>query len=504
MSYEEQRLNGALQENILTLLCFNDSVCKQIRAAVTPQLFESSVFREIAGHACDFIDQFGEAIKDHLPDQLEGILKGEDRRKASSYEKLLTNLFDARSSVNADYAMRELHKFVRLQNLKNAFVLAAKDLDDGRIDEVEVRLQQALAHQVVAFDAGLNLSDEKQMSLVLHELEEPGVLTGIHELDKNGIIPRRKEQMVFVAPRGRGKSWFCTHIAKMALLQRWSVLVVTLEMSEKRYASRFIQSFFSISKREAKTRVAELVKDRRGNLQDILYEEIERQTLQDPGIDKIIHTRIKREFRRRQPLVIKQFPTQQLTPEMLEAYLDGLQRFHNVVPDLIIIDYPHLMKHDAKNKRVELGIINEKLRGIAVARNAANVIVAQGNRESESAKTVRGDMLAEDISALATADVTLTYSQTEMEKKLGLARIFVEKARNDVDKYMLLITQAYGIGQFALDSAPLSDDYWKMLSGQERDEDEDDEEDEPQPRTPPNRSRERQAGRGRGRKHASE
>ena len=472
MASDDQRLNGALQENILTLLCFNDSVCKQIRAAVTPQLFESSVFREIAGHACDFIDQFGEAIKDHLPDQLEGILKGDDRRKASSYEKLLNNLFAARDSVNADYAMTELHKFVRLQNLKNAFVLAAKDLDDGRIDEVEIRLQKALAHQVVAFDAGLNLSDEQQMAGVLHELEEPGFNTGIHELDKNGVIPRRKEQMVFVAPRGRGKSWFCTHLAKMALLQRWTVVIVTLEMGEKRYASRMLQSFFSISKRDARTRVAELRKDRKGNLQDIVYEEIERQTLQDPDIHKTLHQRIKREFRRRQPLVIKQFPTQQLTPEALEAYLDGLQRFHNITPDLLIIDYPHLMKHDAKNKRVELGIINEKLRGIAVARNLANVIVAQGNRESEGAKTVRGDMLAEDISALATADVTLTYSQTPMEKKLGLARIFVEKARNDVDKYMLLLTQAYGIGQFALDSAPLDDDYWGMLEGREA-EDED-------------------------------
>ena len=62
MNAEPERISGALQENILSLLCFDDKNCKMVRSGLTVQLFESSVYREVAGHAIDFIDAYGEAI----------------------------------------------------------------------------------------------------------------------------------------------------------------------------------------------------------------------------------------------------------------------------------------------------------------------------------------------------------------------------------------------------------------------------------------------------------
>jgi hypothetical protein len=69
MSDKASQITGALQENLLTLLCFDDNQCKLIRYAINSKdVFESSLFREVAGHAISFIDTFGTAIKDHLPD----------------------------------------------------------------------------------------------------------------------------------------------------------------------------------------------------------------------------------------------------------------------------------------------------------------------------------------------------------------------------------------------------------------------------------------------------
>ena len=62
MQRDDERLSGALQENILAVLCYDAAHCKIVRHAVKPQLFESSVFREVAGLAIDFIDQYGEPI----------------------------------------------------------------------------------------------------------------------------------------------------------------------------------------------------------------------------------------------------------------------------------------------------------------------------------------------------------------------------------------------------------------------------------------------------------
>lgn len=463
----DERLSGALQENILTLLVFDDVNAKIARAALTPQLFESSVFREVAGHAIDFIDQFGETIKDHLPDHLESILNGDDARKASTYKKLVDNLFMARASVNGDYVISQLHKFVRQQKLKDAVIKAVEAIEDGRIDQAESELLLGLNSQSVAFSGGLNLSSAEDVMAVLDQPESEGFYLGIKELDDQGIIPRRKEAYALLAPRGKGKSWFLTHCAKQALLQRWSVVIVTLEMSEQSYAARMLQSFFSISRREASVRVTRLVTGSDGKLQDLIQEKIERMTMRDSDIRGVIGKRAKREFARRPPFRIKQFPTGTLDIAGLEAYLDGLERFEKFTPDVIMVDYPKLMKINATNLRVELGAVVEHLRGIAVKRNAAMVIVAQGNRESESASLVTGAQISEDISMLATVDNLITYSQTPAEYQLGLARLFVEKARNEEAKSQTLITQAYGIGQFCLDSVPIRSDYWEFMGERE-------------------------------------
>lgn len=459
MPQEEKRLSGALQENILTLLCFSDTHCKLVRAAVTPHLFESSVFREVAGHAIDFIDQYGEAIKEHLPDHLEGILHGDDERKAKTYKKLLANLFSSREEINGEYVVSQLQKFVRQQSLKAGLVSAVEALDDGRPDDAELALHKALKAQINVFDPGMSLDNADDIAAVIDAPEEEGFTLGIPELDNQGIYPRRKELFALVAARGRGKSWFATHCAKRALLQRWSVVIITLEMSETRYSARMLQSFFSISRRDARVKVTRLELDRDGELSELLHEEMERDTMRDPDIKDKLAKKAKRTFRNRKPLKVKGFPSGTMTMPMLRAYLENL----GWTPDLLVVDYPRLFNLDSKNLRIELGKVNVDLRGLAQELNCAAVILAQGNREAETATLVTSEMVEEDISLKATADVVLTYSQTKAEQALGLARLFADKVRNDSSGVQVLITQAYAVGQFALESMRLGKGYWDLM-----------------------------------------
>lgn len=486
MMDNDTRLSGSLQENVLTVLCFSDEYCQQVRAAVTVKTFESAVYREVAGAAIDFIDQYKEAIKEHLPDVLEHFLEGEDKRKATAFKRLLENLHAARERVNAGYVINELQKFVRLQKLKSGLIDAVDAVENrGDVDAAEVILQEAMKAQIVTFDRGTALDNADDVATIFDDPEEEGFDLGIPELDASGIIPRRKEVLMLIAARGRGKSWFITHCAKQALIQRWSCVVITLEMSEKRYAVRFIQSFFSISRREAIVRVARLEKDREGNLTEVVHEEIERMAMNDPHAREDLLRRAKREFRKRAPIRIKQFPSGEMTMQMLDAWLDGLMRHDGLAPDVICLDYPDLAKLNANNLRLELGAFLVAFRGMCVRRNAAGIVVSQGNRESEEATTVRGSMVAEDISKLATVDVMLTYSQTDAEYELGLARLLAEKARNEKGRMMLLLSQAYDIGQFVMDSVRVKmEDYFAMIDGDQRRRrrDSDEERDNPPPR----------------------
>ena len=460
----DDKLSGALQENILTLLCFNAEFCKLIRSIVSPNLFESAVYRDVASHAIDFVDQYGEPIAEHLPDSLENILSGSDKKKAQSYQRLLDNLFLAKEGVNVKYTISKLHDFVRQQNIKSAIVKAVEAIEkNGDLNLAEIELKKGLQSQVNVFELGTNLADSKNALDFMDELDA-GIRTGIAELDKRDIMPRAGEMLLLIAPMKKGKSWGLIHFGKWAILQRKTVAHVTLEMSEKRVSQRYIQSFFSIGKREAKIKVPMFEVDSLGRLTDIKYEEIDRPALSDPDIRKSLTQKIKKEFNKRSPLIIKQFPTSSLTINELEAWLDGLERFHKIVPDMLIVDYPDLMKIDSANLRVDTGIIYKQLRGIATKRNLAVVTATQANKEGMKAKLVADHMVAEDVSKIATADIILTYSQTDQERPLGLARLYVSNARNDEDKFVVLISQAYAVGQFCLSSTLMLSDYWDIVN----------------------------------------
>lgn len=469
-AFEEQRLSGALQENILTVLCFSDEFARIVRHAVRPQLFESSVFREVAGIAIDFIDQYGEPVKDHLADHLESILQGDDQRKASSYRRLLENLELAREAVNGKYVVTELQKFVRAQNMKSALIEAVQAADDGRVDDCALAMQKGLQTQELSFDSGLNLNDPQQAMSFLVQDDKP-LMTGIDVLDHYGVGPARQTLMLLLAPLNRGKSWWLMHLGKWALLQQQTVLHITLEMSEHKTAARYLQSFFSITKRQAAARVPRFIRGRDGLVESIDYEQLVRPSLADPDIAAKLSGKIKAEFSRRPPLKIKGFPTGMLTIPMLEAYLDNLERFEKIVPDVIIVDYADLMAVDPKNMRQELGEIYKRLRGLGVSRNCCIVTASQSNRDGINAKMIDERNLSEDVSKGFTADTIVTYNQTEAEHAMQLARLYVSKHRDDEARMMALISQAYGIGQFCLDSVPLMSNYWQMISGRREEED---------------------------------
>jgi replicative DNA helicase len=460
---DDDRLSGALQENVLTLLCFSPLYCQVIRLAVKPQLFESAVFREVAGIAIDFIDQFREPVADHLADQLEGILEGEDQRKASVYRKLLDNMFAAKDTINGEYVKGQLQRFVRLQNFKSGIAQAVELADDGKIDEAENVMTKSMSSSIVSFDGGTNLGDASQATAFLDSDDKP-LLTGIECLDHFGVGPARKTLFTVMAPLNRGKSWWLMHLGKWALIQRHSVLHITLEMSEQKTAARYLQAFFSITKHQGQIRVPTLTRNH-GEVVDVDYDSLTRPSYADPNIRSLLNSRIAREFRRRPKMKIKEFPTGQLTIPALNAYLDNLERFEKWTPDVVIIDSANLMKLDAKNLRQEMGANTIALRGIGVERNIAMVTASQTNREGINARVIDENHMSEDVSGGFTSDTVCTYNQTPTEHAMGLARIFVSKHRDDAARMMALITQSYAMGQFCLDSSPLMPEYWNMIGG---------------------------------------
>jgi replicative DNA helicase len=468
------KLSGSLQENLLCLVCFSDASFQLVRSSVEPTLFTSQVYRDILERVYDYIDRFKKPPKEHLADLLEDVLQ-QGTPQSELYEQVIVAANGIKDTFNEEYILSQLDTFIRQQRLKVGVVQATQFISEGDLEQAETVLEAALRNHLQLFRPGLTLRG------VLKELRTKDdandvINLGIPELDKRRLGPGRKEIHLFIAPSGRGKSWWLTHITKRAVMQRLRVCVVTLEMSEKMWGGRLLQSLFVITKREGEVLYSKLERDGLGRLIGLDRAKLKKAlSFSDDKTFKHVSKKLD-SFEGRLDLFIREFPTRSIGIHGLRAYLDSLERTQQFTPDILILDYADLLKIDPKNYRLELGALYQELRGLAVERNMMLATASQANREGAGARIVLDTHTAEDFSKIGTTDFAITYSQTQAEKQLGLARLFVSKARTDEDRFMILITQAYATGQFCLDSIRMVDSYGDLIraaAGAEEEQDAD-------------------------------
>lgn len=460
-----------LQENLLCLLTFDKERCKIIRGTVEPHLF-GGFYKEVVVRIYDYIDQYKVPPGEHIADLFEDKLESKNKREVSTYKDILTSLADMNEGINAEYVMTQLTTFVRRQSLRTVAVDLAKALQrdtEDSLDEADEILSSVTRTQLKLFDPGVRLSNVPRVMQFLND-SVSAFTTGIPEFDKRGFGPTRKEMFLYIADTKTGKTWCMIQLAKLALLNNLKVCHISLEMSENKIIQRYMQTLFALSKRMEKFVTRRFKKDEKERLDFEIKEVFPKFSFDDPDVYKKLERQLNHwKDRALDNIIVKQFPTGKLTVRELEAYLDNLEVTEKFVPDLLIVDYPDLMAipGGATNWRLGLGELYKQLRGVAVARNLALAVPTQANRGAASAKTVDRRNVSEAYSKIADADVAITYSQTEMERTLGLARLRVEAGRNDEDKLTVVISQNYGMGQYVVDSVLMDKEYWNLIEAEE-------------------------------------
>jgi replicative DNA helicase len=459
-------LGGGIEDNTLTGLCWNDNIAPQIALKVKPPDFSTQVYRRIAEVAFDFLQRHNRCARIHLYDILEDDIKrGNDGR--FMYEVLREMETRMAPELNEAFVLSELDKFLAIQHLTKAVNQASDHLQNGQLAEAQeiLRKPDLLPHDV----PGIWLRDtDRWLSFMTEEEDVELFSCGIDILDERGVRPQRGELFVLLAASGMGKSWFLINAGKLNVLGgRKNVLHITLENSLDVTTQRYTQSFLSLTSNESKSILVRIF-DRPGG--DAAAARLDKD---NPAFDSIrglsriaLAQRLK-PYQGRGQLLVKHFPTGSLTIGMLVAYMDALERVEHFTPDLVILDYMTLMRVDPRELRASIGQLARDLRGLASMRNFALLTVAQGNRLSRTASIVTSGNTAEDWSIVQTSDTFITYSQTQSMRQLGVANILVEKARNARDKWMAMVTQAYEIGQFCLDSNFMTDDLRKALQAAE-------------------------------------
>lgn len=469
---DDERLTQSLQESVICLLAVSDRQGRIASGLIKADHFDG-YYRDFAMRLLDFHKKQGKAPGlAHIDDVVDEIISDPKHKQHKQYVRILDSVGTQAPNINEDYVLSRISHFIRRQTIKSAVIEAGtryqQQTDNEALDEIEQDLYKALKFKDEGLTTGVRLNDPIKALAFLDTIHS-AYSTGIPELDRFSIGPTPGEMLLLIAPKGMGKSWACVDIAVRCLMQRPStigevlkqgtskVLHISLEMSEPRVLQRYFQRLFAIPKHKGTIKFNE-PNIKKGKLIGFTLEEREPEiTLSSPSISRFLRQRINQWGVRLANLIIKSFPAKSLTINKLNAYLDYLEIVENFIPNVVIIDYPDLMAMDKNNPRISLGWTFEELRGIFQTRNIAGFCPTQGNRLSWDAPTVKGSMIAEDASKLMTADMAIIYSQTPMERKMGLARLDVEKNRNDEDKFTVGISQNYRTGQFMLRS-------WQMGS----------------------------------------
>ena len=450
----EKLLKGGLEDNILTILCFDPKHASQLAMRVPVDLFSTRTYRVIAKTAYSHLERYGEPPRLHLFDLLEAELRRGDEGK------LLLQTLNAMKSlapeIQTDYVLSELEAFIETRRMIIQLEEASDKVHAGDLEGAKEALY-ARAGQNNPTGDGIWLSDASQMLQFLEDREEDYFPSGAQALDDMGVRPARGELFLIIAAAKKGKSWWMTEIGKQGVMHRKQVLHITLENSQRLAAKRYVQALFAMASNPIRNlRIPSFSKDNEGRCTNISMTDL---TADGRNLPEVLDANMKgklvkklKGFQKRSRLMIKQFPTASLTIAGLNAFLDQLERTENFKPDLLILDYVNLLSMDRKNMRTELGRTLMELRGVGVARNMAVVTATQGSKLAATADTVGATHIAEDWSMIGTADTVVTYSQTVNEKRHNLARLFVAAARTVRDGFIVLVSQSYESGQFALDS----------------------------------------------------
>lgn len=479
------QLDGALQENVLTLAAVSDTYCQMVALNVPLTLYSNEVLREIARGVYYYIRLYKKAPREHLPDLFEDRLKAQDTRAELLDDALRSIHSLASNGFNEVYVVNQLERFVRQQHLRTCAYGVLKAAEEGNVEAADVVIDGYRKTGFTEFNLGMRLRDRVR-TLGSEESKVRSLFSlGIEQLDRWDLGPARGELHTLLAPPKRGKTWWLLHLAKRAAMMRLNVVYVTLEVSQEILCDRLLQSFFSMTRRDAAQIDVPEVLRKDGQIISFDLKKLgERASLSSKrGVAKV-----KRAFDSSQAarlsdnIVVQSWPTGQLKLKELETYLENIVVYQRIMPDVVIIDYADLMHVPAERYRLELGGLFKELRGMAVERNFALCTASQSNRASVEKWLITERDIAEDFSKVAISDVVLSYNQTKEEREAKLARLFVAAARNSRDRFSVGITQAYDIGQFCLDSFDPPDPraYEALMpkSGRPDERDKDDSEDE--------------------------
>jgi replicative DNA helicase len=193
------------------------------------------------------------------------------------------------------------------------------------------------------------------------------------------------------------------NIVTNVIKQGFDSVIITLEMSEKRYAKRISGILTGI----ALSQLDEKIENYKEYIQDFISDNKSR-------------------------LIIKEFAAKSVTAGNIKAFIQRLERKKNFDPRLIALDYHTLCKTTRTNipKHDEFQYLTQEARGLSYVFEAPLITPAQLNRDGHRSNGADLDNMAGSYAMQSDFDNVTVMSQSDEDREQNRILVRGKKARD--------------------------------------------------------------------------
>lgn len=432
--------------NHIVFGCITDtSFLKQIRQHFPLDSFRSQVRIKIAELLYDFIDQYKEAPGDEFYNLFDDFIQTIDQDKREIYLQYIGVLREI-VNINKQYILDNIFKAIRHIRLEEALADCAKLIKQKKYDDAERVFLTAMKDPTKTNFQFLDYFTERE-SLIARVTEEPYLMKSMIPAMDNIIGGFRKgETIVWVGTPKAGKTFGLISMTHAALMQGLVVVFISLELSRFRIAGRMDQTVGFLG--GLKEAAQEVMLYRNGR-----WVKVKRNIATIYDINKAKEGRDKL-ARFGGKLIIASAPGGSKNYRDIKLFLDELESYQGVMPNVLVVDYLRNMGSTAPNQKRKEKISENCLGLVGIGQELGCIVFTaqQGNRLAMKSKVLTPDMIADDIDPVGFADMIPTICQTEAEEKENKARIYLSIVRDAPKGAQIEVVRDLTRGQFHLDS----------------------------------------------------
>lgn len=327
--------------------------------------------------------------------------------------KLLAEVQNLDLRLSDDVLNANIKEFIRRNAFYNALLDNSQLLEDNP-DNYQKVVDKCLENfdrvQKLTFndtDLGLDYFDKKAFEQHWEYVKNPEakISTGWYSLDQytnGGILKNGKMLGLFMAQAGLGKSVFLSNLAVNFLKQNLAVVVISLEMSEDVYASRF----------------------------DAHISKIDINKLDEESDQAISNIQAFYQKYPQSSLILKEYPPRSIRSHDIDTYLEMLKNAGKKF-DVVIVDYLNLVlpNHRTESMYKDGLSVSEELRALSYKYKVPFMSAVQSNSEGMANESIDMQHVSESRGIVHTADFLSALFQRDEDRNNGIIQMRILKNR---------------------------------------------------------------------------